>query len=53
MTTEWVIVDVEDIHEMALCEQEKLILRQGRLYRFTPITGCRRCEELADMYEDE
>jgi hypothetical protein len=44
-------MDEEEVFEIALCEQESLILRPGVLYRLTPILGCVRCTALAAAAE--
>lgn len=46
-------IQEEDILELALCEQNHLILRPNRLYRFVAIEGCANCEELAAVYKDD
>ncbi len=43
----------QDVIELAMCEQEHLILRPNRLYMFVVHKGCKRCEELAKVYETE
>ena len=42
-----------EVTELALCESEHLILRADQLYRFVAMPGCKRCEELAAVYEKE
>jgi hypothetical protein len=37
--------------EMALCEQEFLILRPDTLYIFRVIPNCERCKALAEAYK--
>ena len=39
--------------ELALCESERLILREGVPYVFRKLDGCKRCAELAEAYADE
>lgn len=38
--------------ELALCEAERLVLRQGQHYVFKAIPGCSRCDELSVFYKD-
>lgn len=37
--------------ELALCEQDRLALKPGQLYRFRAIPGCAKCEALARQCE--
>lgn len=39
--------------ELALCESEMLGLRADRLYIFRVMPGCKRCEELHEMYAEQ
>lgn len=41
----------EAITVLFLCEQEHLILKPNQLYRFEVSPGCKRCQELAALYE--
>lgn len=43
--------DREEIMEMALCESRRLVLRIGQAYRFTPMDGCKTCEEMKDEHD--
>ncbi|MCY1240992.1 hypothetical protein D9M72_538690 [compost metagenome] len=36
-----------DVMEMALCESQRVVLRIGQAYRFTPYEGCKTCDALA------
>lgn len=40
----------EPIITLALCEQERIFLRPGQVYRFVQYSFCERCAELARMY---
>ncbi len=40
----------DEVVDLALCETERLVLRQGQLYRFTALPDCARCQELAEAY---
>lgn len=42
-----------DIIELALCEQNALMLRPGVLYRFSVRPGCEACERANEPYKDE
>jgi hypothetical protein len=42
-----------EIIELALCEQEMLVLREGILYEFVAHEDCERCMELRRMGEPE
>lgn len=39
--------------ELALCEQDKIILRPDVLYILRVMEGCEDCETLAKAYENE
>lgn len=41
-----------EIHVLALCEQEAVVLRPNVLYRFEVVEGCKKCAKLARVYED-
>ena len=41
----------EEVTEMFLCETERLFLRPNQLYRFKVSPDCKRCRELAEMFE--
>lgn len=41
----------EAITVLFLCEQEHLFLKPNQLYRFEVSPGCKRCKELAEIYE--
>ena len=42
-----------DVVEMALCETQHLFLRPDQLYVFRVVAGCKECELLAKIYQDE
>ena len=43
--------DREEIMGMALCESRRLVLRIGQAYRFTPMDGCKTCEEMKEEHD--
>lgn len=46
-------MNIEQITEMALCEQWRVGLRPGQLYRFVVQEGCEACARQAAPYEGE
>ena len=42
----------EYVFESALCESRSLVLHIGRLYRFTPIDGCKSCEAMQIEHDE-
>jgi hypothetical protein len=41
------------VHELCLCEHDKVIPRPDELYRFTVDQNCNKCLELERAYLDE
>lgn len=39
------------VKEMRLCEQDHVVLRPDQLYLFTVDEECKRCKEIAALYE--
>lgn len=45
-------IETSKVIEIALCEQNFLVLRPDLLYRLTLREGCAECERLAKIYTE-
>lgn len=43
---------MDEVHVLAYCEQKALILKPNVLYKFVPVEGCSKCDELLALYTD-
>lgn len=45
-------LNASDVIELALCESRSLVLHIGKLYRFVPVPGCKKCEAMKKEHDE-